>query len=1040
MRWSGYATAFGVTALALGIVLAGVISTAALALEVGPTAEALEEQIWELRLQASYAEATEVARELVALRKGDPDAAPFEIADAEGLVEMLEQMSEFPGTSQRELAAADSLAEVGDTYSEEGRYAEAAAAVMRQLEIRRRLLGNTHPDLAFNLNYLAYLLHAQGDYAGAEPLFREALAMRRELLGDEHPDVARSLNNLAVLLYSQGDYVGAEPLYREALAMRRKILGDEHPEVAVNLNNLASLLYLQADYASAEPLFREALAMQRKLLGNEHPDVAQSLNNLALLLHAQGDLVGAEPLYREALAMTSKSLGDEHPHVAISLSNLAQLLHAQGDLAGAESLFREALAMWRKLLGDEHPNVAVGLNNLAAVFRDQGNYAGAEPLLRDALAMHRQLLGDEHPHVATGLNNLATDLEAQCNYMGAEPLYREALAMRRRLLGDEHPDVATSLSNLAGLLYAQGAHAGAEPLLAEAARVYDAARLRAGAGLKRAAFQESPYPRLASVRLALGRTDEAWPAAEKAHARSLADLLVAAEERELSSPEAAREDSLKRVLGTLERELAAYREAATSDTTGEVAGLAEAARNALLGVESEWSAFQQEIVAKHPVTEGRAFPLAREQSALSQETAIIGWLDVGTGKGEREARHYESWCYAIRNSGPVAWERVGTSVDSDDSRSPSDRTRSFRDRLASPASPDAVVTRESRDLWGERIAPLLAALEGVDNLIVIPSGAMLGVPVEVLVDNEGVSAGETYAVSYVPSATLHAWLAERANGDVSSGTLLVGDPPYNPAHLAAMHHEEDVLLTLAELSPGAETLRSALTGNADALRALPRLHGTRDEVAAVAVVSEPFSLLLGPEASEQELVRLAESGELGEFGTIHIATHALVDDKQPERSALVLSQVELPDPLEAAMAGTRIYDGLVTAKEIVREWDLNADLVTLSACETGLGKAVMGEGYVGFAHAFLQAGARSLLVSLWKVEDTATSLLMRRFYENWRGEYADERNGRTGEPMTKAYALQEAKRWLRQYTDEYGNRPYEHPYYWSAFVLIGDRS
>jgi len=154
----------------------------------------------------------------------------------------------------------------------------------------------------------------------------------------------------------------------------------------------------------------------------------------------------------------------------------------------------------------------------------------------------------------------------------------------------------------------------------------------------------------------------------------------------------------------------------------------------------------------------------------------------------------------------------------------------------------------------------------------------------------------------------------------------------------------------------------------------------------------------------------------------------------------VLSQVGLPDPLEAAMAGRRIYDGLLTADEIVSELELNADLVTLSACETGLGARVVGEGYVGFAQALLQAGARSVVVSLWKVDDRATALLMRRFYENLRGEYADERSGQVGEPMAKAGALQEAKSWLRSYTDERGQRPYEHPYYWSAFVLIGDRT
>jgi len=974
------------------------LACAAAAQDSEVSAEALEEQILELRVQASYADAVEVARDLLVLRKGDAEAKAFEIADAQRLLEMLEYIASQPEGFRRELALADSMTLRGERAWVEGRYQEAVAVTEDGYEIRRRLLGDQHTYVAESLNNLGTYLWAQGDFGGAERLLRRALIMHEKLLGDEHPDVAASLNNLASLLRSKGDYGGAEPLHREALAMRRRLLGDEHPHVAMSLNNLAYLLQVQGDYAGAEPLFREALAIRRHLLGDEHPGIAQSLNSLAVLLSAQGDDSGAEPLYRESLAMWRKLLGDEHLHIAAGLNNLAHLLHKQGDYSGAEPLYRESLAMYRKFLGDEHPDVATSLNNLGYLLRDRGDYAEAEPL------------------------------------------FREAVAVRKKLLGDEHPDVVTSLSNLALLLGAKGDHTAAESLLTEAAQVYDVARLRAGAGLQRAAFQQSPYPRLASVRLTLGRTDEAWPAAEKAHARSLADLLMAAEQRGLSPSESAREDSLKGVLGMLERELATYRQAVTSDTTGEAARLVEATRDALLAAESEWSTFRHEIAVKYPVTEGETFPLGRVQSALSQDTAIIGWLDVGSGRGKHEALSYESWCYVVRSSGPVAWERVGSSSSDGDSRSPSDRARSFRDGLSSPASPDAVVTRESRELWSERIEPLLGALEGVEQLIVIPSGAMLGVPVEALVDNEGAFVGEMYAVSYIPSATLHTWLAERTEHDVGGGTLLVGDPPYNPSHLAAMRRKEDVLLASAELSPGAEVFRSALAGNEGALAALPRLHGTRDEVEAVAAVSEQSSLLLGPEATEQELVRLAESGELGTFGTIHMATHALVDDERPERSALVLSQVDLPDPLRSAMAGTRIYDGLVTAQEILREWDLNADLVTLSACETGLGKKVMGEGYVGFAHAFLQAGARSLLVSLWKVEDTASSLLMRRFYENWLGEYEDERGGRIAEPMSKAEALQEAKYWLRNYTDEYGGQPYEHPYYWGAFILIGDPS
>ena len=116
--------------------------------------------------------------------------------------------------------------------------------------------------------------------------------------------------------------------------------------------------------------------------------------------------------------------------------------------------------------------------------------------------------------------------------------------------------------------------------------------------------------------------------------------------------------------------------------------------------------------------------------------------------------------------------------------------------------------------------------------------------------------------------------------------------------------------------------------------------------------------------------------------------------------------------------------------------------MTLSACETALGKQVAGEGYIGFAHAFLQAGARSLLVSLWKVEDLSTTLLMQRFYENLLGGYQGKRgidlNFSPGTPLSKVEALREAKGWLREWQDEEGNRPYQHPFYWAGFVLIGE--
>lgn len=988
----------------------------------------LAERIDVLEKEGKFAEAIEPAKELLALARADSKTKAYELADAERRVATLNQIASLSQPARMELVKANSLNDSLTDLFIKGQYRAATDIAKRQLEVYRRHLGDVDSYVALCLNNLGLLAKYQGDYTGAEPLYRDALAMRRKLLGDEHPEVALGLNNIAQLLLAQGDYAGAEPLLRAALAMYRKLLGDESPNVASSINNLAALLYLRGDYAGAEPLYREALSMRRKLLGSEHREVAESLNNLAVLLFAQGDYAGAEPLYREALAMRRKLLGNEHPDVAKSLNNVARLLEAQGDYAGAEALYLEALAMWRKLYGDEHPDVAIGLNGLAMLFQTEGEYDKAEPLQREALAIWRKLLGNEHPNVATGLNNLAGLVQARGDLAGAELLFREGLTMRQKLLGDEHPDVAGSLNNIASLLYSKGDYAGAEPLLVHATDTYDAARLRAGSGIARASFQSSPYPRLASVRLALQKVGDVWPAEERSLGLALGDLLFAADERRLSPSENSMEDSLQQTLAGAERELAVRRRSAASDTSAAASARIEEARNRLLSAQSEWSSFQQAIAQKYPVSEGRAFSLEHVQRALKKNEAILGWLDVSWKKDT-----LESWAYVVRNRGAVEWVRVVSQ-----SGEPGLRQRLLRDALTIRALRAVGVQQGAQGVEKERVAPIMGALDGVTDLIVISSGPMLGIPVEALMDEDGRFLADRYVVSYIPSATIHTWLRERLKDQThkrAGKMLLVGDPAFRETELVAQEGAGRSAESVPPLE--AATVRSVVSGNDEALASLPSLPATRTEVKVISAMASESTVLLGVDASEQNLRRLAETDALKKFDVIHLATHALVDSKNPERSALVLSQVDLPNAYEAAAHGDPIFTGLLTALDIVRDWKLEADIVTLSACETGLGKEVSGEGYVGFMHAFLQAGARSLLVSLWKVDDQATSLLMQRFYENYfRGQ-----KGKLlwKEPMTKAQALQEAKYWLRNYTNDGGAKPYSHPAYWAAFILVGDR-
>jgi hypothetical protein len=292
--------------------------------------------------------------------------------------------------------------------------------------------------------------------------------------------------------------------------------------------------------------------------------------------------------------------------------------------------------------------------------------------------------------------------------------------------------------------------------------------------------------------------------------------------------------------------------------------------------------------------------------------------------------------------------------------------------------------------------------------------------------------------------------------DLDPGPLgVVFDPRPAPEAIAAQRRMQRVLV--------------AARGDSQDFSPLP---GTRYEVEALTQLfqadARPALVLLGADTSEPELDRLAGSGALGHFGFLHLATHGVIDEDVPAHSAVILTQTGLPDPLQQALSHQPVYDGRLSVREIQRTWELHAELVTLSACETALGRDAGGEGFVGFTQALLLSGARSVCLSLWKVDDTATALLMQRFYSNLLGA----RPG-LSRPLPKAEALAEAKAWLRGlHQDEVtefaatlsgggaraagakgrklapraarapagsgGDRPFAHPNSWAAFVLVGD--
>ena len=980
-------------------------------------------------------------------------------------------------------------------------------------------------------------LKAQAKFDEAEPFYFAALEIRRRALGEDHVSTATSYDNLAGNYFARGDYARAESLSRRALATIRRSLGEDDPETAYSLNNLGVIIDIQGRYAEAEPFLRAALAIRRRALGEDHPLTAMSYDRLAVNVGSRGRYTEAEALFRQALAIERRALGEDHPETAISWSSLASAMRRQGRYAEAEPLLRRALDIHSRGLGEGHPETAWSEQFLADNLDSQRRYAEAEPLHRKALAARRSALGEGHRDTAASYYELADNQYHSGRYSEAASLHRRALEVRRRALGEDHPDTAASYSRLAAILHGQGQDGEAEPMARAAAQSYEAARLRISvAGLDRAEFaaQQSPIPLLAALLARRGRDVEAWERWESGMARGLFDDLEARRHQPLTADEHRRREEMVVRLGRLDNRIGAL-DAVAAPTDDQRRQL-EALRGDRLDAQGQLARFEAELVRNYHIAAGEVYALDTIRDRLADDTALIGWLDLESAAGVGDPRG-DHWACVVRSRGAPRWIRIaGTGADGAWTKADDERPGEVRRLLGAE---DRTAWRDpSAALDRQRLAPLEPAFGSGDDrpavrrVIVLPSPAMAGIPVEALLESRPDSAPR-YLVSYAPSGTLYAWLRERRgegrDPSARSGRLLaLGDPAPPPsdgptpappgqgllvqrvvrgenADRAGIR-PDDVLLRYAgaplvapddlkkrveavapaaarvvvsvwrggqtfdrALDPGplgvalcdrpaAEALLARRSADAELRRsrgaAFVRLPGSAREVRAIAELFGQSEVHLGSDASEQTLESLRSRNELASFSVIHLATHGEVDDLSPMNSRLILSQDRLTDPAVAPSSDGPAYDGILTAGEVLGTWKLKAELVTLSACRSGLGRPSGGEGYVGFAQAFFLAGARSLIVSLWSVDDSATSLLMTRFYQNWLGK----RPGLDG-PMSKADALREAKTWLSHLSGSEVDRelesiergglksrsrrpaadhPFAHPHDWAGFILMGD--
>jgi CHAT domain-containing protein len=765
----------------------------------------------------------------------------------------------------------------------------------------------------------------------------------------------------------------------------------------------------------ALPLFRKALAIRLKALGEQHPDTATSYNNVAVCLEAQGKAGEALPLLRQALAIFQKVHGEQHPLTAASYNSVASCLAAQGK-------HKEAAHHWEAaLLGFEYGRLlagASGFDRARFLDRSLSPHAGlAVCLVRLGQAerawhhaesdLARGLLDDflppsrEDPGDVQRLARLRQLDQALLPLLTHSELTAQQKKQREELTGQR------------------------EQLLAELAR----------AAARRARLRVLPLERIrkqvpadAALLFWLETTDQrlgcvlrndgkpVWvtlPGSGKAGAWTKEDNSRAAQAHLSLFGPSLRPDEREAIL-------------ANAESTG-WRRLAQEAFNPARRAGIVQAAYQQFLAPLEPHLKGVKHLIvipAGWMSALPVEALTDRYTVSYTPSASVFARLREQHRKLEGSSLLVLADPI---FERTAEKQPAPPAHGLLVTAVVPGSLAARIGLRAGDvLLSYNGKPLrkpddLKEAEGDDRVVV-----------------RLWREGQTLA-GRIPAGKL--------------GVVLDRRPPAEA--LAAWRKEQSTLLAL------------------DRGKTFAPLPGTRLEARLLKGLVPSATLVLGSAASQQNLERLASADALKRYRLLHLATHGRANPSHPDQTALILAQDRLPTLREQAalvLQGKTRPDGRLTVHTIRTTWKLDADLVVLSACRTGVGAYTGREGLLGFVHALLQSGARSVVLSRWKVDDSATALLMGRFYQNLLGKRSGLKEG-----MPRAEALREAKAWLRRLRRAEaekllaglldgvprserasikkalplrkpaasaargkGDRPFADPYFWAAFVLVGD--
>ncbi|HEX6899048.1 MAG TPA: CHAT domain-containing protein [Thermoanaerobaculia bacterium] len=872
---------------------------------------------------------------------------------------------------------------------------------------------------AYTWVLLAWLSDREGDLAAAERGWLEVLSIL-ETVAPEGLEVAVALDNLGYLALWRGDTATAQERLNRSEAIHRSIATAPR-YYAGTLNKLALLAEALGELERAETLKRQVVALNEQLAPGSR-DHGGSLMNLAATLITRGELATAEDLLRQSVKLIDKP--EEDPWVAAGPhANLGYLALYRGDLSAAQSYFDFALSRLKK--GPESIELAGVYSALAEIARKQRRFAEARDLEKSALEIIERLAPGSFDWAAR-LQALARIEQESGGDLGeAEALLRRAEAGVLAEAADSPvaDDIRRDLGRLlvqtgrlaeAGTLYRriltnlerrglagtraeaeirnllgdqqrrQGDLAAAAESFCRATRILDLQRSRLGGSLEsRSWFEAETQSYFFDCLSALadrGLSAEAFQALEAGKARVFLQLLG---ERDLRIAGLPPELKAERTRLDVEYDKVLSQLSQPGVEEGETAAL----RARLEDIKAEREAVLARLRLQSPRLADLQAPAplgaAGARRALDPSTALLAYavgpeqsyLFVVTpgGEGDRGLEMYRL---------PIGRLGLETEIEA------------YRRLLTDPGSDLAALTARASRLYDLLLRPARKRLAHAERILISADGPLHLLPWAAL-RRRGQYLAQWRPIHLIGSMTVYEEIRRRrgiAEDPATWRLVAFGDARYPKTGSA------DATVADSEV-------RSALRRGLK-LESLP---ATRDEIREIAKLFPGAEVYLGEEATEERAKQASSRADL-----LHFAGHGLIDERFPLDSSLALT---IPAQRQEGRD-----NGLLQAWEVFESFRLSAHLVTLSACDTAVGREMGGEGLLGLTRAFQFAGARTVLSSLWNVSDASTATLMKRFYSYLR----------QGE--TKDAALRSAQLDLLRSRKE----SLSHPYYWAGFSLYGD--